>query len=349
MIENKKNKDIEEILSTNENFTYSCPECLTKNQIIHDTQRGEYTCSECGLILSERRMVSQTQLSFEGEKNINTNTPCRGLLGGKKVFRINDRYFSRRAESKSNRTEQYRKNIFDIITQNLIQLYGALPKNIKEKAEEIYTIGLKEDLGKYIVGLDGLVISAYSLSFSINNRTFNYTKIRNIFNFDRNKIKKIKRTKKDLEHFIKKENLMNISVKSTADKVREALNDSNNLFTDINTWNSIETNKNTAVKKFNKISKANRYELNENLESIMLFLENSKDSFTGSPKTAAAAILYLAVNNFFEKTVLTERNLANLYGLSDVSIRTRKKIIEDAFLDSFYPLFKLFGFRKRRI
>lgn len=148
-----------------------CPECGSNN-IVHDTQRGELVCWNCGLVIEEHIIDQGPEWRAYESKEINkkarTGNPAHLMIHDKGLSTVIDWHDQdifgkkitpkRRAQVYRMRHWQIRSRVHSSLARNLSKAMGELdrlasqlelPRNIKERAALIYRRAIK---GQYIKG-----------------------------------------------------------------------------------------------------------------------------------------------------------------------------------------------------
>jgi len=143
-------------------FVKKCPECGS-TKLIYDEQRGEIICSNCGLVIEEKMIdLGQEWRQFEeGEKKSRGGAPLtmqkfdRGLTTN--VGEMSDIYSlgSEKKARKFLRLKKWQERVSTSIERNLrlamaelrrVASYLNLPNFVKEEASRLYNIVLQRGL-----------------------------------------------------------------------------------------------------------------------------------------------------------------------------------------------------------
>ena len=144
-------------------YIKKCPECGSIN-LIHDRERGEIICRDCGLVVEEKMIdFSQEWREFDhtqAEKRRRTGAPMtytkfdRGL--GTDVGQKGDIFkLSGKGRNKFFRLRKWQYRISTAIERNLklalaelkrVSSYLKLPKSVEEESARIYTMAVQRGL-----------------------------------------------------------------------------------------------------------------------------------------------------------------------------------------------------------
>jgi transcription initiation factor TFIIB len=144
-------------------FIKKCPECGGIN-LIHYKEKGEITCKDCGLVIEDKMIdFSQEWRDFEteeGEKRRRTGAPMtytqfdQGI--GTEVGRKADIYgLESKEQNKFFRLRKWQYRISTAIERNLklalaelkrVASYLKLPKSVEEESARIYTLAVQRGL-----------------------------------------------------------------------------------------------------------------------------------------------------------------------------------------------------------
>ena len=283
-----------------------CPECNGIN-LYHDDQKGEIICNDCGLVVEEKIVDTSQEMqgSFEGEeKKGRGGAPLSGQKFDKglttNVGEISDIYKLKGDETrKFLRLKKWQERVSTSIERNLrlamaelrrVASFLNLPSVVRDEASRVYNYVLQRGLVRGR-SMESVIAACIYYACRSYNIPRTLDEISNASDVER---KEIGRT---YRFIIRK---MGIQVKQSSPK--------------------------DYISRFSSVLKLSPRTQNDALKVLKQAEESELTSGRGPAGIAAAALYVAALMNDEKKT---QREVADIAGITEVTIRNRYKELID--------------------